>query len=226
MAYSYQEISVTIVNSKYIVTLQQNLYSQIFSNATEYISNNIVPTNYLEGVPYVEIHIQSDEIFSGFGVKPDVNTNIPFSLTNFAQLPDISPYYIESFVKGTPIDDQYFAFFKKFIEDPDDSDYWIPDVTTSQWKVNDLADPNNGLSVCPVSLKRSTYTAYLAQNPVNILSISQLITNVAGTENCLEFQLTPPAGYNFFVNQQYGSHSGFSVYENFCISYNVLKNLN
>ena len=224
------DLSLTIINTKYLFSDEYQVNgNQLVSNGCDYTSNNIVPVEYLKGVPFVEIHVSTDEVFNTLGIKSSSGAP-PYSfVTQFTQLPDISPYYIKSFVTGEPIDNKYFSFFNKFLPDPENPGFFIPDVASSQWKVNSNTDPNNGLNVCPVSLKRdpSLYEEYLAQDTTNVSSIVDKILSVIGTEKCKEIQCAPPSGHSLArISSSYGSHEGFCSYYSVCISYNFLKNLN
>jgi len=226
------QIAVTFINPLYLFSEEYQVNgAQLFGNGCDYTSKTAVPVEYLKGVPFVEIHVSSDEIFNALGVKSSVTGPPPYNvLTQFTQLPDISPYYMKSFVTGAPIDNKYFSYFSKYVADPANPGFFIPSVSSSQWKVNSNTDPNNGLNVSPVSMKRnsSLYEEYLAQDATNVSFIVDEILSVVGTEKCKEFQCAPPPGYNYAVNGQtsYGSHVGFAFYCNICISYNFLKNLN
>jgi hypothetical protein len=227
---TFPQILSTLINPLYLFTEEFQVSGlQIASNAIDYTSKNIVPVEYLKGVPFVEIHVTSDEVFNALGVKSSAGAPPYNGLTEFTQLPDISRYYINSFVTGEPIPNEYFSFFNKFVADPADPDFYIPNVSSSQWKVNSNTDPNNGLNVCPVSLNRdpALYEEYLAQDANDVSFIVGEILSVVGTEKCKEIQCAPPPGYNFVTgaNSTYGSHEGFASYCGVCISYNFLKNL-
>lgn len=224
------DISLTLINTKYLLSEEYQVNgNQLLSNGCDYTANNIVPVEYLKGVPFVEIHVSSDEVFNVLGVKSSAGAP-PYSFaTQYTQLPDISPYYIKSFVTGEPIDNKYFSFFNKFLPDPENPGFFHTRCKSSQWKVNSNTDPNNGLNVCPVSLKRdpSLYEEYLAQDTTNVSSIVEKILSVIGTEKCKEIQCAPPSGHSFATaSSSYGSHEGFASYYSVCISYNFLKNLN
>lgn len=228
---TFTQIFATLVNPVYILTEEYQVSGlQMYSNAIDYISKSIVPVEYLKGVPFVEIHVTSDEVFNVVGVKSSAGAPPYNGLTQLTQLPDISRYYIKSFVTGEPIPDEYFSFFNKFVADPANPGFYIPNVASSQWKVNSNTDPNNGLNVCPVSLKRdpALYEEYLDQDANDVSFIVGEILSTIGTEKCKEIQCAPPPGYNYATGSTstYGSHEGFCSYCGVCISYNFLKNLN
>jgi hypothetical protein len=224
------QLNSTLINPLYLFSEEYQVNgAQLFGNGCDYTAKTAVPVEYLKGVPFVEIHVSSDEIFNALGVKSSAGSPPYNALTQFTQLPDISPYYMKSFITGAPIDNKYFSYFSKYVPDPANVGFYIPSVGSSQWKVNSNTDPNKGLNVSPVSLKRnaSLYEEYLAQDATNVSFIVDEILSTIGTEKCKEFQCAPPPGYNYVTgaNSTYGSHTGFNFYCNICISYNVLKNL-
>jgi len=225
------QLNATLINPLYLFSEEYQVNgAQLFGNGCDYTAKTAVPVEYLEGVPFVEIHVSSDEIFNALGVKSSAGAPPYNALTQFTQLPDISPYYVNSFVTGAPIDNEYFSYFSKYVADPANPGFYIPSVGSSQWKVNSNTDPNNGLNVSPVSLNRDSalYEEYLAQDANDVSFIVDEILSTIGTEKCKEFQCAPPPGYNYITGaaSTYGSHTGFNFYCNICISYNVLKNLN
>jgi len=224
------QLNSTLINPLYLFSEEYQVNgAQLFGNGCDYTAKTAVPVEYLKGVPFVEIHVSSDEIFNALGVKSSAGSPPYNALTQFTQLPDISPYYMKSFITGAPIDNKYFSYFSKYVPDPANVGFYIPSVGSSQWKVNSNTDPNKGLNVSPVSLNRnaSLYEEYLAQDATNVSFIVDEILSTIGTEKCKEFQCAPPPGYNYITgaNSTYGAHVGFGFYCNICISYNVLKNL-
>jgi hypothetical protein len=232
---SSSDLARIFVNPLYIYTDAMLDYGyQPLANGCDFTSNINVPTRYVEGVPFVEIYIVSDELIRMYGLPSGTEPVevVPglFVYQNPAalitQYPDLSPTYLESFVTGEPIPDSANAFFNKFIPDVSNPGFYVPLTISSQWKRNNNG-PTNGTSATPTCLNRASglYEPHLDYDSANVLDIAADIASAAGTERSIVYQLAELPGYNVLTNPQYGSHTYFGVYTNLCIQYNLLKNL-